>query len=68
MLVRGVLISFSAVTYLATVQLADSISTTIDGVPTDRGIAAASMVAGRRVAIALFDPANPVDAMILGVF
>ncbi|MFN8639322.1 MAG: hypothetical protein U0360_07660 [Dehalococcoidia bacterium] len=40
----------------------------IEIVATDRDIAAASMVAGRRVAVALFDAANPLDAMILGVF
>ncbi len=67
-LLRGVLISFNAGTYLATVRLADSASTTIGNVPTDRDIAAGSMVVGRRVAMAVFDPANPLDAMILGVF
>ena len=68
MVERGVLVAFNAGTYLATVQYAGSLTTTVANVPVSRGIAAAAMVVGRRVAVALFDPAQPLDAMVVGVW
>lgn len=64
---RGTLLSFSSGTYTATVQVAGSLSSAVLAVPVSRGIAAAELVAGRRVAIAVFDAGNPVDAMVIGV-
>ena len=64
---RGTLLSFSAGTYTATLQLAGSLSSSIASVPVSRGIASAELVAGRRVAVAIFDAGNPVDAMVIGV-
>lgn len=68
MIERGVLVAFSSGTYLATVQFAGSISAVVTAVPVSRDIASGDMVTGRRVAVALFDVANPADAMVVGVF
>ncbi len=65
---RGTLLSFASSTYTASVLLAPSASTAIDAVPVSRGIASAELVAGRRVTVAIFDGANPEDAMVVGVW
>lgn len=64
---RGTLLAFSSGTYTATLQLAGSLSSSIAAVPVSRGIDAAELTAGRRVAVAIFDEGNPVDAMVIGV-
>ena len=68
MIERGVLLAFSSGTYTATVQLAGSLTSAVEDVPVSRAIASGDMVAGRRVALVLFDAANPLDAMVVGVF
>jgi len=65
---RGTLLAFSSGAYTATVQLAGSLTSTVASLPVSRSIASAEMVAGRRVAVAVFDAANPLDAMVVGVF
>lgn len=65
---RGELLAFDAGSYLATVRMAGSLSSVITGIAVSRGIAAAQLVVGRRVAVARFDAANPLDAMVVGVF
>jgi hypothetical protein len=65
---HATLTSFDSGTYLAVVQLGRSPDTTLSGVPTSRAIAAGNMVAGKVVALVLFDPNNSADAMIVGVF
>jgi len=65
---RGTLLSFSSATYTASVLLAASASTSVEGVPVSRGIAAGELVAGRRVAVAFFDGLDPEDSMIVGVW
>jgi hypothetical protein len=65
---RGELLAFDVGLYLATVRMAGSLSSVTTGVAVSRGIASAQMVVGRRVALAVFDPANPADAMVVGVF
>lgn len=45
-----------------------SMSTVVTGVPVSRAIASAQMVAGRRVAVAVFDPGQSVDAMVVGAY
>lgn len=64
---RGTLLSFSSGTYTATLQIAGSLSSSVASVPVSRGIASSELVAGRRVAVAIFDAGNPVDAMVIGV-
>ena len=68
MLERATLIAFDSGAYTATVRLAASLSTVVAAVPVSRGIAAVELVAGRRVALAIFDAGNPSDAMVVGVF
>ena len=65
---RGVLRSFDAGSYTAVVQFAGSLTSVVASVPVSRGIAAAELTAGRRVAVALFDAGQPGDAMVVGVF
>jgi hypothetical protein len=64
---RGVLVAFDSATYTATVRYAGSISSVVMGVPVSRAIASSELVAGRRVAVALFDVGQPVDALVVGV-
>ena len=68
MLARGVLLAFNSTSYVATVRYADSLTSVVANVPVSRGIASAQMVVGRRVAVALFDAAQPFDAMVVGVW
>ena len=64
---RATLLSFSSGSYTATLQVAGSLSSSVAAVPVSRGIDSAEMVPGRRVAVAIFDAGNPVDAMVIGV-
>lgn len=64
---QGVLKSFDNVNWLATVQLTGSLQTWLSSVPVARNIAAAEMTAGRKVAVALFDPSSPADAVLFAV-
>ena len=65
---RGTLLAFDSGAYTATVQFAGSLTSAVEGVPVSRAIASGAMVTGRRVSVAIFDAANPLDAMIVGVF
>ena len=65
---RGTLLSFSSGSYTATLQIAGSLSSSVAAVPVSRGIASSEMQVGRRVAVAIFDAGNPVDAMVIGVY
>ena len=64
----GVLKGFNSATYVATVQLTGSLTLWLASVPTSRAIPSAEMVAGRKVAVLLFDPTNPADAVITAVY
>lgn len=64
----GILKAFNSGTYLATVQLTGSLTLWLSSVPTSRGIASAEMIAGRKVAVLLFDPTNPADAVVAAVY
>jgi hypothetical protein len=64
----GTLKDFDSGTYLATVQLTGSLTLWLQNVPTNRGIASGDMVAGRKVAVLLFDPTNPADAVVAAVY
>jgi hypothetical protein len=65
---HGILKAFNSGTYLATVQLTGSLSEWVRNVPVSRGLASAEMVTGRKVAVALFDPSNPADAVVVAVW
>ena len=61
------LITFESTGYTATVRYASSLSSSVSGVPVSRGIASGQLVAGRRLAVAVFDD-GPTDAMVVGVW
>ena len=60
--------AFDNVNWLATVQLTGSLAPWLRSVPVSRSIAAVEMMAGRKVAVALFDPTNPSDAVVFAVW
>ena len=65
---RGIVRAFDAPSYTATVEVTGSIAVWLTGVPVSRDIAAGDLVAGRNVAIILFDAGNPSDAVICAVW
>jgi hypothetical protein len=65
---RGILRAFDSGNYTATVEIAGSISVWLTGVPVARNVASAELVAGRHVALLLFDPANPNDMVLTAVW
>ncbi len=64
----GILKAFDSTNWFATVQLAGSLSQWLRAVPVSRSIAAAEMIAGRKIALALFDPTNAADAVVIAVY
>lgn len=65
---RGVVKSFDAASYTATVQVAGSLAVWLEGVPVARNIAATEMVAGRRCALLFFSETDPSDAVLVAVY
>jgi hypothetical protein len=65
---RGILRAFDAGSYKASVQIAGSLSTYLDGVPVARNIDSAELINGRRVGLLLFDPSNPDDMVLVAVW
>ena len=65
---RGTLKSFDSGAYTATVQMAGSLATWLQGIPVARNIPSGEMVAGRNCAVILFDSANPQDAVVTAVW
>lgn len=63
----GLLKAFDNVNWLATVQVTGSLQIWLNSVPVARNIAAAEMIVGRKVVVALYDPANGADAVVLAV-
>ena len=63
---RGSLVSFDAGTWKALVRLEDSVT----AIPISVGewVAAAPLDPGRRVAVLLFDAANPEDGVVIGTY
>ena len=68
MIKKGILKSFDSNTYLATVQIAGSLSVWLEDIPTSRAIASADMVTGRNVAVLFIDPSNFSDAVVIAVW
>jgi hypothetical protein len=65
---RGILRAFDSGSYTATVEIAGSIAVWLAGVPVARNIASGELVAGRNVAVVLFDPANPNASVLTAVW
>ena len=68
MIERAILVDFDAGSYTATVRLAGSVSSVVEGVPVSRAIDTAELTSGRRLALATFEVGNPADAMVVGVW
>jgi hypothetical protein len=68
MIKKGILKSFDSDTYLATVQIAGSLSVWLENIPTSRAIPAAEMTAGRNVAVLFHDVGNPSDCVVIAVW
>ena len=65
---RGIVQSFNATDYKATVQVAGSLLGWLDNVAVARNIPATEMVVGRNCALLIFDLANPGDAVVVAVY
>jgi hypothetical protein len=65
---HGLVKAFNAGTYKATVLFTGSLMLTVDNIPVARDIAAAEMVVDRKVAVVMWDPSNPTDAVVLAVY
>lgn len=64
---KGILKSFNATTYKATVQLAGSHKAYLEDVTVARNLPSAEMTAGRKVAVVFFDEYNPEEAVVVAV-
>ena len=65
---RGIVKAWDNTTWTATIQIDGSLTTWLRTVAVSRAIASAEMVVGRKVAVALFDPTNPADAVVTAVY
>ena len=65
---KAVLNSFNSGDYTATIQLAGSYKTYLEGIAVARNLPAAEMALGRKVAVIFFDEHNPKEAVIIAVY
>lgn len=65
---KAVLKSFNSGDYTATIQLAGSYKTYLEGVAVARNLPAAEMALGRKVAVIFFDEHNPKEAVVVAVY
>jgi hypothetical protein len=65
---QGIVQSFSSSSWTASVQLLTSTFTYLASVRVARNIPSTDMIAGRRCAIAFFDPNNSQDAVLFAVW
>ena len=65
---KGLLKSFNATAYTATVQLAGSHKAYLEDVPVARNLPGVEMTAGRKVALIFFDDHNAKEAVVVAVF
>jgi hypothetical protein len=65
---HGTLRAFDSGTYNARVTLKGSIHMSLSAVPTSRAIATGDMLAGRDVAVLIFDETKATDAVVIAVY
>jgi len=65
---KAVLKSFNSGDYTATIQLAGSYKTYLEGIAVARNLPAAEMALGRKVAVIFFDEHNPKEAVVVAVY
>ena len=68
MIKKGILKSFDSNTYLATVQIAGSLSVWLENIPTSRAIPASEITTSRNVAVLFIDSGNPSDCVVIAVW
>ncbi|HLI05200.1 MAG TPA: hypothetical protein VKV40_01375 [Ktedonobacteraceae bacterium] len=65
---RGIIQSFSASTYTASVLLLEATSTALASVPVSNTVDSTSCLPGALCAVLFFDEHNPLDAVVIAVF
>ena len=65
---KGVLKSFNATGYTATVQVSSSYKVYLEDIAVARNLPSAEMVAGRKVAVVFFDENSPKEAVVVAVY
>ena len=65
---KAILRSFNSGDYKATVQLAGSYKTYLEGIAVARNLPASEMALGRKVAVIFFDEHNPREAVVVAVY
>ena len=65
---KAILRSFDSGRYTATIEIAGSGKTYLDGVPVARNLPVAEMSAGRKLAVIFFDEHNVKDAVVITVY
>ncbi len=65
---KGTLKSFNSSDYTATIRIAGSYKVYLEDVAVAREILAAEMIAGRKVAVILFDEHNAREALVVAVY
>ena len=65
---KAILRSFNSGNYTATIQLAGSYKTYLEGIAVARNLPASEMALGRKVAVIFFDEHNPKEAVVEAVY
>lgn len=65
---RGIVQSFQASAYTASVLLLEATSEYVQGIPVNTALDAASVISGASCAVLFFDEHNPQDAVLLAVY
>ena len=65
---KGIIKAFDSGTYIATVQIAGSLSVWLEGIPVSRGIPTEQVVVGRKCTVIFADESNPDDAVVTAVY
>ena len=65
---KGILKSFNSGNYTATVQLAGSYKTYLEGIAVARNLPAVEMALGRKIAVIFFDEHNAKEAVVIAVY
>ena len=65
---KAILRAFDAPSYTAAIQVTGTVAGYLYSIPVARDIAAAELLAGRYVALAVFDPTNTSDTAVIAVW
>ena len=67
-ILSGTVRAYDAGTHTATVEIDGAPDAWLPGLPVNRGLDAAELVAGRRALVVFTSGTNPADAMLVGVY